>query len=136
MLWRFSPASSSALLRPSVYHPSIRLVVNKGYIRAFYDFLNVLFDPTCIVLKSGWNSTARMPRLLRRADPLFLPPPRLASYVLPFLVRPICLASSFLPCLTSSALSRFHPPCLLPHRSSSISPPSRRFGLSCKASSS
>ena len=37
-----------------VYYPSIGLVV--VHIRIFCDHLNVhFFDPTCIVLESGWN---------------------------------------------------------------------------------
>ena len=80
-----------------------------------------IFDQTCIVLKSGWNSTARMPRLVRRADALFLPPPCHASSFIPFLVRSLCLASSFLPCVSSFALPRFHRP-FPPHRPPSIYP--------------
>ena len=39
---------------------------NTIYTRIFCDHLNVLyfFDPTCIILKSGRISTARMPRLI------------------------------------------------------------------------
>ena len=94
----FPPASSSTPLRLSVCYPSISLVVNIMYIRTFCDHRNVLyiFDHICTVLKSGWNCTMRIPRLVRRADPLFLPPPCPASSFLPFLLRPICLASSFL----------------------------------------
>ena len=60
------PASSSTPLWPSVYDPSIGLVVNIKYIRTlFYHLRNVLFFyPICILLKSRWNSTARMPRLV------------------------------------------------------------------------
>ena len=58
---------------------------------------------------------------VRRAEPLFLAPPCFASSLLLFLVRPLCLASSFLPCLTSSALTRFLPPSLPPPRPSFIS---------------
>ena len=60
------PASSSTPLRLSVCYPSISLVVNIMYIRTFFDHLNALyiFDPNCIVLKSGWSSTARMQRLI------------------------------------------------------------------------
>ena len=60
------PASSSTPLRLSVCYPSISLVVNIMYIRTFCDHLNALyiFDPNCIVLKSGWSSTARMQRLI------------------------------------------------------------------------
>ena len=38
--------------------PSIGLVESRRYIRTFCDHLNVLyiFDPTCVVFKSGWNS--------------------------------------------------------------------------------
>ena len=38
----------------------------KYNVRTFGDHQNVLyiFDQTCIVLKSGWSSTARMPRLV------------------------------------------------------------------------
>ena len=98
MLCCFPPASSSTPLRLSVCYPSISLVVNIMYIRTFCDHRNVLyiFDHICTVLKSGWNCTMRIPRLVRRADPLFLPPPCPASSFLPFLLRPICLASSFL----------------------------------------
>ena len=60
------PASSSTPLWPSVYDPSIGLVVNIKYIRTCCGHLNVLciFDPTGIAFKSGWNSTARMPRFV------------------------------------------------------------------------
>ena len=118
----FRPASSSTPLGSYVYYPSVSLVVTVRYIRAFCDHMKFLyiFDQTSIVLTSGWNSTARIPRLVRRADPLFLPPPCLTSSFLPFLLRAICLAS-FLPGLTSSALPCFHPPSLQPHRPSSIS---------------
>ena len=56
--------------------------------------------------------------------PRFLP--------LPFVLRPLCLASSFLPCLISSALPRFLPPFLRPPRASSHLP--SRFGSKCKSS--
>ena len=61
-----SPASSSTPLRPSACNPSFSLVVNIACIRIFCDHLNVfyIFDPTCIVLESGWSSTARMLRLV------------------------------------------------------------------------
>ena len=44
----------------------ISLAVNIMCIGISCDHLNALytFDPTCIVLKSGWSSTARMPRLV------------------------------------------------------------------------
>ena len=69
------PASSNTSLRPSVCYPSISLVVNKVCIRIFCDHLNALyiFDPTCIVLNSGWSATARMPRLV--VSPPSLSPP-------------------------------------------------------------
>ena len=57
----------------------------------------------------------------------------LCSSLLPFLFRSLCLASSFLPCLTSSALPRFLPPSLRSPRPSSHLP--SRFGSRCKASS-
>ena len=122
MLCCFPPASSSTPLRQSVHYPSITLVVNIRYISIFCNRLKLLhiFDQTCIVLKSDWNSAARVPRLVRRADTIFLPRPCLALYFLSFLLRHICLASSFLHCLTSSALPRFHLPSLPPHRPSSI----------------
>ena len=61
-------------LRPSMYNASISLVVNIMCIHTFCDHLNVLYiiDQTCIVLKSGWSSTARMPRLV-------VSPPSLSS---------------------------------------------------------
>ena len=60
------PASSSTPLRPSECYPSISLAVTVMCIRILCDHLHVLyiFDPTCIVLQSGWNSTARMLRLV------------------------------------------------------------------------
>ena len=53
--------------------PECRLVANIKYIRRFCDDLNVfyIFDSSGIALKSGWNSMARMPRLV--ACPLVLP---------------------------------------------------------------
>ena len=65
MLCYLPPAFSSTPLRPFEYNASIILIVNISCIRTFCDHLNVLyiFDQTCIVLKSGWSSTARMPRL-------------------------------------------------------------------------
>lgn len=59
-------ASSSTHLRPSECYPSISLAVTVMCIRILCDHLHVLyiFDPTCIVLQSGWNSTARMLRLV------------------------------------------------------------------------
>ena len=53
------PASSSTPFRPSVYYASFSLVVNIEYIRIFCDHLHIVYvvDQTCIVLKSGWNST-------------------------------------------------------------------------------
>ena len=105
----FPPASSSTPLRPSVHYPSISLIVNIMCIRIFCDHLNVfyMFDQTCIVLKSGWNSTARMPPLVRRVNPLFfhpasLPPsfPPSSSPSLPpsspASLPPLCIASTLL----------------------------------------
>ena len=62
----FPPASSSTPLWPSVCYPSISLVVSIMYIRIFCHQLSALysFDSTCIVLKSGWSSTARITRLV------------------------------------------------------------------------
>ena len=71
----------------------------------------------------------------QRAQSLFLPPPFLASSILRFLLRRICLASSFFFCLTSSALPRFHPPSLPRDRPRSMSP-FHPDGSSCKASRS
>ena len=53
--------------------PEYRSGRNIRYIRTFCALLNFLyiFDPTCIVSRSGWNSTARMPR--RIVSPLVLP---------------------------------------------------------------
>ena len=53
-------------LRPSVYYPDIVLVVTIRCIRTFCDYWNAfrIFDPTCIVLISGWNSTVRLRRLV------------------------------------------------------------------------
>ena len=74
-------------------------------------------------LASFWrHASTRMPCLVRRVDPLFHPPPCLDSSFLPFLLRLICLSSSFLSCLSSSALPRFHLPSPTPDRLSSISP--------------
>ena len=53
--------------------------------------------------------------------------------LIPFLLRPLCLASPFLPCLTSCALLRFLPPSRRPPSSSSHLP--SPFGSKCKASS-
>ena len=67
-----APASSSTPLRPSVHYPSISLVVKLMFIQTFCDHLNVIIfsiRQTCIVLKSGWSSTARM-----RASSLVLLP--------------------------------------------------------------
>ena len=71
------PTSSSTPLRPSACYPSISLVVNTMYIRIICDHLKVLyiFDPTCIVLKSGWSCTAPMPRLVVGPPSLSLSPP-------------------------------------------------------------
>ena len=46
--------------------PEYQFGVNIKYIRTFCEHLNVLhiFYQTFIVLKSGWNSTARRPRLV------------------------------------------------------------------------
>ena len=131
MLCCFPPASSSTPLRPSVNYPSISLVVNMKCIRTFCDHQQELyiFDQTGIVLKSGWNSTARIPRLVRRADSLFLRPaslptssslPRFLLPPRPHFLRPASLPPSF----SSTPPSILHLPS-----------PSRRFGLSCKASS-
>ena len=137
MLCCFPPASSSTPLRPSVNYPSISLILIIRCIRTFSGHLNVLhiFGQTCIVLKSGWSPAARMPRLVRRADPLFL--------------RPASLPPSFLSCsvlsasLPPSSPPYFLCPASLSSFSSSISPsilhlpfPSRRFGSSCKVNSS
>ena len=105
------PASSNTPLRPSVCHPSISLVVNIMFIRIFCEHLNVLyvFDPTCIVLKSGWSSTACLvvsPPSLSHSIPPTPPPSRLPDLItLPPLTkfqrvwRRLCealLSSSFL----------------------------------------
>ena len=60
------PASSSTPLLLSLYYPSIGLVVNIIHTQIFCDHINVLyiFDQAHIILKSGWNYTARMPRLV------------------------------------------------------------------------
>ena len=152
MLCCSPPASSGTPSRPCVYYSSIIPVVNVTYISGFCYHINVLciFDQTCIVLKSGWNSKARVPRLVQRTDPPFLLLPCfassflpsllrslcLASSFLPFLLRSLCLASSLLPCLASSALPHFHPPSLPPPVHPPSPPPSRQLGSSCKASSS
>ena len=106
------PASSSTPLRPSLCYPSISLVVNIMFIIVFCGHLNVIyiFDPNCIVLKSGWSSTARMPRLVvsspslspshprrhRQADgqlsSLYPPSPRLSSFS-PDCVKLCCFPS-------------------------------------------
>ena len=65
------PVSSSTPLQPSVYYPSIFLVKSIIYIRTFCDHLNVLYIFRPDFLKSDWNSTARMPRLV--VSPLVLP---------------------------------------------------------------
>ena len=106
-----SPASSNTPLRPSVCHPSISLVVNIMFIRIFCEHLNVLyvFYPTCIVLKSGWSSTACLvvsPPSLSHSIPPPPPPSRLPDLItLPPLTkfqrvwRRLCealLSSSFL----------------------------------------
>ena len=51
-------------LAASVHYPGISLVVNVKHILTFceHTIVLVIFDQTdCIVLKSGWSSTARMP---------------------------------------------------------------------------
>ena len=77
MLCCSRPASSSTPLRPSVYYPSISLVVDIIYIRTCCEYLNVfyIFDPVCTVLKLGWNSTARTPRLVLGPRSLLPPLP-------------------------------------------------------------
>ena len=117
------PASSSTSLRPAVCYSSIRLVVNIVCIRIFCDYLKVLyiFGPTCIVLKSGWSSTAQMPRLvvsppsLSPFHPPTPPPSRWQALIaLPPLVkfqlvwRRLCE-----PRLSSSSLARQKHPYLL-----------------------
>ena len=72
--------------------------------------------------ESYWTCTAWMPHLVRRVDPLFLLLPCISSSFHPFRFCPICLASSFLPCLTCSTLPRFHPPSLTPNCPFSIFP--------------
>ena len=79
-----SPASSSALLWPSVRYPSIDsvrypsidLVVNIIWIRTFCDDINVLhiFDQTCIVLKPGWSSPTAQINTRRIVNPPSLSP--------------------------------------------------------------
>ena len=117
-----APASSSTPLRPSVHYPSISLVVKLMFIQTFCDHLNVIIfsiRQTCIVLKSGWSSTARIrasslvllpslplpPRRHRQADgqlsPLYPPSPsfsscgavyvKLSCLLPPSLVRNTCL---------------------------------------------
>ena len=132
------PASSSTPLRPSVYNASIILVVNIINIRTFCYHVNIIyiFDQTDMYRFEvrlelyGAPSTARMPHLVRRVDPLFLPPPCLASLFLPFRIllpplphflRPASLPPSF----SSIPSSIFRVPS-----------PSRRFGSNCKACSS
>ena len=108
------PASSSTPLRPSVYYWSFGLVVNVVYIRTLCDYINVvyIFYPACIVLKLGWSSTARMPRLvvsppsLSPSHPPMSPPSRcqLSSLYTPLAMvrlvwRRLCeavMSSSFL----------------------------------------
>ena len=120
------PVCSSTPLRLSVYCLSVGSVVNISYVRTFCDHLNVFntFDPTCIVLKPGLISTARMPRLVRR--PLVLPdeqPPTPSPRRWPALItlptlakfhlvwRRICDVVLFLSCLFERTLSAV---CLLP----------------------
>ena len=74
------PPYSSTPLRRYVCSPSISLVVNM-YIRIFCDHLNILYNFRLdrlvrIVLKSGWNSTARMLRLVVSLPSLPLTPRR------------------------------------------------------------
>ena len=64
-----------------------------------------------------------------------LPPSFPSSLVLSTSLPPSFPVSLPPPCLVSSALPRFLSPSLPPPCPSSISPPSRRFGSSCKASS-
>ena len=110
-------ASSNAPLRQSVRYPNIGLVVNKIYIRIFCDHINVLqvFDQTCIVVKSAWNSNAApgskgRPSLPSSALPCFFlpsfPPP---SYLLRFLLPPMLRFYPSLPPVYPSPMSPLHP---------------------------
>ena len=105
--------------------------------------INTAFPMPCIIRVSFASrssctlyssSSFEGPTLSSFLHPDSLPPSFPSSLLLLFL-RPLCLASPFLPCLTSSALPRFLPPSLPSLRPSSISPPSRWLGSSCKASS-
>ena len=70
---RSSSLHPPSALRPSVYYPIINLAVSTRCDRTFCNYLNVLiYDPTCIALKSGGNSTARLKRFV--VIPLFLSP--------------------------------------------------------------
>ena len=63
------PAYSRTPLRSSVHCPSISLFVNLMFIQFVCDNLSVLIfstmnRQTCLVLKKGWSSAARMPALV------------------------------------------------------------------------
>ena len=121
-----TPASSGTPLRPSVYYPRIGLVVNIIYIRTFCVHLDDLyiFELVCIVLKSGWHSTARMPRIV--VSPLVLPdehpptppPSRWSALItLPTLAkfhlvwRRVCVVMLFPSCLFEHTLTAI---CVIP----------------------
>ena len=109
------PSSSSTPLRPSVYNASISLLVNIISIRTVCDNLDVLYISTrqaCIVLKSGWSSTARMRRLIvsppaLSRHPTTTPPSRwLAPTTLPPLAKFQLVWRRLCEALLSSSLVR------------------------------
>ena len=138
MLSRFPTASSSTPLRPSVYYPSISLVVNTMRVRALCDHLCpfLCFRPYLYRLEVrldlyGANPAPRskgrtsvpssaLPRFLL---PSFPPSSYLPRFLLllPHFLRPASLPPSF----SSTPPSILHLPS-----------PSRRFGSGCKSSSS
>ena len=130
------PASSSAPLRQSVRYLRIALIVNMIYTRTFYDHINVLhiFDETCIVLTSRFNSNA-VPGSKGRPP---LPSSALSRFLLPSFPP-----SSYLPLFLFPLLPLFFCPASLPPSFSyarpsilHFPPPCRRFGSTCKANCS
>ena len=135
----FPPASSSTPLRPSVYYPSINLVVNIRFIRRFCDHLSIYIFST--ILLSFWSQAGTLRRECH--DSFEGPTSSLPSSALPRFLVPSFPPSSYLPRFILPPLPQFLRPASLPPSFSSTPPsirhvrsPSRRFGSSCKASSS
>ena len=136
LVWRrlfgvllFPPPFSKTPLRPSSYCPSVSHVVKIKCVNTFIHNLNLLYtvDPKCIVWSLA-GTTEKRPLLVPRVDPLFIPPPCLASPFLPsFRPSPASFplyspASSLLSGLVSTFFSPILPSIVHLHS------PSRRFG--------